>query len=150
MDTTVAIGTTNQGRKVHMAYKASGQLLCTVTPAAPGMTTVIADLHDDGGQDNTLAILLANRIAPSRLCAHCFFRRIRSLYIARFAQARHIQELFAARPALTTTAHVVALNVGMTARDAQNTLNWLTRLGLLHKTGDGAHPLYSLPGTEGK
>lgn len=88
MDITVAIGSTDQGHKVHMGYKATGRLLCAFTATAPHMTEQIADLDDEGGQDGTIAVLTANKVAPSRLCAHCFGKRIRSVYAARLRAAR--------------------------------------------------------------
>lgn len=83
MDLTVVIGTTDTGRKVHMAYRAGGQLLCDFGGFSPKLTTEIAELADEGGQENTLAVLHASKVAPSRLCAHCFGKRIRSVYVAR-------------------------------------------------------------------
>lgn len=82
MDLTVVIGTTGTGRKVHMAYRESGQLLCDFGGRSPKLTTEIAELSDEGGQENTLAVLLNSKVAPSRLCAHCFGKRIRSTYVA--------------------------------------------------------------------
>ncbi|MEU4640846.1 hypothetical protein [Micromonospora sp. NPDC023814] len=45
----------------------------------------LGELSEDGGQDQTIATLTALRIAPSRLCGHCFSARIRHTYKTRCA-----------------------------------------------------------------
>jgi hypothetical protein len=89
IDTTVVIGTTSEGRKVHMGWRRNGQLLCALTPHAAVIDMVVAELADDGGQAETIATLSEHRIAASRLCGHCFSIRLRRTYAAaRKANAR--------------------------------------------------------------
>ena len=80
VDITVVIGTTPEGRKVHMAWKRNGQVLCE---SGPAISNVIAELPEEGGQDQTMAVLDEHTIAVSLLCAHCFTIRFRSRLTAR-------------------------------------------------------------------
>lgn len=80
VDTTVVIGATLAGRKVHMAWRRNREALCETGLA---VNDVIAELGDEGGQDETMAVLNEHTIAVSRLCAHCFSIRFRSRLTAR-------------------------------------------------------------------
>lgn len=82
IDTTVIIGTTPEGRKVHMGWRRNGQILCALTPHAAAIDAVITELADDGGQDDTIAALNEHRIAVSQLCGHCFSIRLRRTLVA--------------------------------------------------------------------
>lgn len=83
---TIAIGTTDTGRKVHMGYALNRMLLCAFTAAAPKLTEVIDNLSEDGGQDNTITTLLKHGIRPTRLCAGCFSIKFRATYTTRIRQ----------------------------------------------------------------
>lgn len=71
---------TTGNRKVHFEFEI-GHLggLPSCNSGGP-VVERLADLDEDGGQAETLAALLTAGIAPSRLCGHCFQRRMRAIY----------------------------------------------------------------------
>lgn len=77
-DTTVYLATV--GRKVHMEMAwLPGKPACDPRETTK---TRIAAFPDGAGQVETLATLTEQNIAPSRLCGHCFTRRLRHIYTA--------------------------------------------------------------------
>jgi hypothetical protein len=83
MDTTAitVIGTVNGG-KVHLAFGKNGRIMCR-TGAYEYLTDVIAELADDGGQEDTIAVLAAHNVKPSKLCKSCFSPRLAATYRAK-------------------------------------------------------------------
>lgn len=71
------IATTTTGRKVHMVWQ--GRPMCG--PKSGSVDQVIGELGDDG-IEGTIAGLLAAKVAPSRLCGHCFYITTRTAYKA--------------------------------------------------------------------
>lgn len=76
-DMTIVIGTTEGGRKVHMAQRRDAKVLCELTTWGALVDNTIAELDDNGGLDETIAVIDEHRIAVSRLCGHCFSMRLR-------------------------------------------------------------------------
>jgi hypothetical protein len=83
VDTTLVIGVTPEGRKVHLAWKRTGAILCDLSRRGPAVNDVIADLGEEGGEDETMAVLNEHTIPVSRLCAHCFSIRFRTRLASR-------------------------------------------------------------------
>lgn len=70
-------------RKVHFEFSwLPGKTACD---SGTTVDNRLGELAEDGGQDQTITALRALRIAPSRLCGHCFAARIRHTYKIRCA-----------------------------------------------------------------
>lgn len=78
--TEMQIVTTTTGRKVHMVWQ--GRPMCG--PKSGSVDQVVGSLGE--GLPGTLSGLQAARIAPSRLCGHCFATRTRAAYRASVAR----------------------------------------------------------------
>jgi hypothetical protein len=76
MSIDTVIATTTYGRKVHMAMGA--RPVCGLK--AGQVDEVLAVI--DEGIEGTIAGLLAAKVAPSRLCGHCFYVKTRATYRA--------------------------------------------------------------------
>lgn len=83
VDTTLVIGVTPEGRKVHLAWKRTGAVLCDTSRFGPAVDDVIAELPEEGGEEETMAVLNEHTIPVSRLCAHCFSIRFRTRLASR-------------------------------------------------------------------
>ncbi|WP_435110179.1 hypothetical protein [Nocardiopsis synnemataformans] len=81
MKRTIA-ATSTTGRKIHMGWD-SGQLFCQLTPSGARVKDIITELGD--GAEATIDALAAAKVAPSKLCGHCYSRYLRSRY------AKHLQ-----------------------------------------------------------
>lgn len=71
---TTALGTTAHSRKVHMVF--SFQRNAPTCDRNETITTTVGTI-DGEGLEATIAAIVAHRIRPSRLCAHCFAIRTR-------------------------------------------------------------------------
>jgi hypothetical protein len=75
------IATTTTGRKVHMVWQ--DRPMCG--PRSGSVDQVVGSLGD--GLSGTISGLQAAKIAPSRLCGHCFAARTRAAYRAQLGRA---------------------------------------------------------------
>jgi hypothetical protein len=73
--TEMAIATTDTGRQVHLAL---GKRTCC-TESVDQVIAVLDDTNPDS-RAVLLETLHANRVAPSRLCGHCFYAQLRMAY----------------------------------------------------------------------
>lgn len=79
MNADVVLATTTYGRKVHMAMGA--RPFCGLKA---GQVDEVLSVIDEG-VEGTIAGLLAAKVAPSRLCGHCFYVKTRAAYRAMVA-----------------------------------------------------------------
>lgn len=82
-NTDMVLATTNTGRKVHMSLGGK-RPLCG--PKAGAVEDVLGVMGD--GIEGTMSALIAAKVAPSRLCGHCFYTQTRMSYAATVKAAK--------------------------------------------------------------
>ena len=71
---------TTADRKVHFEFEIGHLVGLPSCNSGGPVIDRLADLDDEGGQEQLLASLQAAGIAPSRLCGRCFAMRTRVAY----------------------------------------------------------------------
>lgn len=77
MENTSQVLATSANRKVHLAWGHTLKPLCN----RDQVSDIVAQLPESG-QEHTVSALLTAKVAPSRLCGHCFYPRFRAIYKA--------------------------------------------------------------------